>query len=1134
MPRLISTRQSDVKYAATPAPTKESSAGSQRSIASEGARARIARFCTMVSLLLCAMLATSCTSDIAGNGRVPTSISILPAGATIDAIGATQDFEVVITDQNGVVMEGQTIEWSALPVSVASVSTQGIATAQANGNSQIVAKSGGLQTSAALSVQQRANSLSKVSGDNQQGQVASQLPTQLRVVARDRMNNVVPGATVLFEVSSDGGSVTAASVIADATGGASTQWTLPTQASASHTVTARVNGAASATTQFAANAVAGPSATLEKASGDAQNGTVGINVSTVPTVRISDAFGNPVSGAAVLFQITGGGGAVTGAMTNTNSFGLASPTGWQLGSVPGPNSLRATAALVAPVDFIATAIIGPPSQVLPHQGNSQSAAIGTAVAVDPGVRVSDAFGNGIEAFAVSFAVRGGGGSITGGSVLTDANGVAIVGSWTVGLTPGANQLTATAGSLTPVVLTATGTVTPANAVVHAGDNQSATVGSNVSVPPAIRVTTAQGHPAPGVLVAFTVASGGGSTGSSPVVTDANGVATASSWTLGTATGANTLSASVVGLSLVNFSATGTAGPAANMQIVAGNSQSAGVGTAVAIDPAVRVTDAFGNSVSGASVSFVITVGAGAVAGSPAVTNAGGIATVASWTLGALQGLNQLRADLSGVSSVTFSATGTVQPAAMVIHLGNNQSATVGTQVVVAPAVRVTDAGSAPVQGVSVNFTVTGGGGTVAGGSATTDVNGVATVTSWTLGTIAGANALQASVASLPSVNFSATGTAGVATSIVVQAGDNQTALAGTQVAVAPSVKVRDVFANPVSLVTVTYAVTGGGGSITGAAPQTSVLGIAAVGSWTLGAGANTLSATATGGGIAGNPISFNATGSISSFNIELRFLTGTTPAQTLAFNNAVARWQSIITGDIPPFALNVGAGDCGSNSPAVNETIDDLVIFVTLEPIDGAGMVLGSAGPCRIRPGGGGPTALLPITGRMRFDTADLASMEASGILENVILHEMGHVLGIGTLWPAPFKALLALPSLPSSPGVDTHFTGLSAIAAFNTVGGAGYAFNKVPVENTAGGAGTRDAHWRESLFASELMTGFIGAGSSPLSVVTIKSLEDLGYTVSTATADTYILPGGGAMDTSPKIHLMGDVITTPPRIGGG
>jgi hypothetical protein len=168
----------------------------------------------------------------------------------------------------------------------------------------------------------------------------------------------------------------------------------------------------------------------------------------------------------------------------------------------------------------------------------------------------------------------------------------------------------------------------------------------------------------------------------------------------------------------------------------------------------------------------------------------------------------------------------------------------------------------------------------------------------------------------------------------------------------------------------------------------------------------------------------------------------------------------------------------------------------------------------------------------MSFDVADIANLESNGLLEAVILHEMGHVLGIGTLWN--LRGLLVNPSLPESTGVDTHFSGANAIAAFNTIGGANYSGQKVPVENSQGGSGTRDAHWRDNLFFNELMTGFVNSGSNPLSIVTIRSLEDLGYGVNAGAADSYFLPlGGAALEPLPSHHLMNDLAPVPIRIGG-
>ena len=98
------------------------------------------------------------------------------------------------------------------------------------------------------------------------------------------------------------------------------------------------------------------------------------------------------------------------------------------------------------------------------------------------------------------------------------------------------------------------------------------------------------------------------------------------------------------------------------------------------------------------------------------------------------------------------------------------------------------------------------------------------------------------------------------TQVTKNAGDNQTATAGTAVPIPPSVIVQDQAFNPVAGYTVTFSVASGGGSITGADAVTNSSGIATVGSWTLGAvpGTNTLTVTAV--GLAGSGLIFTATG----------------------------------------------------------------------------------------------------------------------------------------------------------------------------------------------------------------------------------------------------------------------------------
>ena len=76
--------------------------------------------------------------------------------------------------------------------------------------------------------------------------------------------------------------------------------------------------------------------------------------------------------------------------------------------------------------------------------------------------MTDANDNPVADVGVSFTVASGGGSVTGESVQTDANGIATVGSWTLGATAGENSLSATAAGLAePVTFTATGNTAPA-------------------------------------------------------------------------------------------------------------------------------------------------------------------------------------------------------------------------------------------------------------------------------------------------------------------------------------------------------------------------------------------------------------------------------------------------------------------------------------------------------------------------------------------------------------------------------------------------------------------------------------------------------------------------------------------------
>ncbi len=242
----------------------------------------------------------------------------------------------------------------------------------------------------------------------------------------------------------------------------------------------------------------------------------------------------------------------------------------------------------------------------------------------------------------------------------------------------------------------------------------------------------------------------------------------------------------------------------------------------------------------------------------------------------------------------------------------------------------------------------------------------------------------------------------------------------------------------------------------------------------------------------------------SGFQIELVFATSVTATQEAAFRRAAERWMKILAPtDLPDVAFDRTLG-CGGDPKFERyvETIDDLMIVAAVEEIDGSRGTLARAGPCWRRSG-----SLLPLYGRMTFDVADLERLERVGELEDVVLHEMGHVLGIGTIW-RPLGLLQNPASEDDEP--DTHFTGRRTIEAFDEAGGANYTGAKVPVENT-GGPGTRNGHWREVVLVTELMTGYLDRGPEPLSAITVQSMADLGYSVDLAAADSYRLPDADA-----------------------
>lgn len=193
------------------------------------------------------------------------------------------------------------------------------------------------------------------------------------------------------------------------------------------------------------------------------------------------------------------------------------------------------------------------------------------------------------------------------------------------------------------------------AVVDVAAAPAATSQVAVAIPgPSVVVKDASGNPLAGVVVRFDVA-GGGAVQFPIATTDADGVASAGLWQIGPKVGSNVITATVEGLAPVTFTLASSAGPASAIGTFSGSGQFGAPGSTLSAPLVVRVTDAGGNVKPGVAVTFAVASGGGSLSSTTATTNASGLATSGSWTLGAGQ-CGQTVTATAGTLVTTFSAS----------------------------------------------------------------------------------------------------------------------------------------------------------------------------------------------------------------------------------------------------------------------------------------------------------------------------------------------------------------------------------------------------------------------------------------------------------------------------------------------
>jgi hypothetical protein len=651
--------------------------------------------------------------------------------------------------------------------------------------------------------------------------------------------------------------------------------------------------------------------------GNGQTGTVGALLADSVVVRVTDASGRPVENQPVTFSVTGGGGSLAPATSNTNADGRAGAR-WTLGTTAGAQSAQAkVTGTGAPANLVAvlTATANPAgaASIAMVSGNNQTGTAGSALTDSLVVVVRDAAGNPVPGVSVAWSAAGGG-SVSAPTVVTGPDGHSAV-RRTLGSTAGAETTVASSTGLSgsPVTFAATAAVGSAGRLtVTRQPSASAQSGVAFAVQPQVQLQDVNGNSVAqaGIAVTASLGSGPGGTliGSVTAATNGAGLATFSNLGLNGPAGSYTLN--FAGTNLTGATSDPVAigaGSASRLDLAVPPSATASSGSPLATQPAIQLVDAAGNPVAQGGVTVIAQIqsGTATLSGTTSVvTSSSGRAAFLNLTLSGASGSQATIA--FGAGGLAGVVSGTITLGAGTVSGGNSSLSVSGSPITAsggssAATVTVTarDASGNVIPGAAVSVSVTGsnsitqpaGGVTAANGVAAATVSsseaGIKTVTATINGTTVTQTATLTVNPAAPSAGHSSLSAApaGIA------------AVTGTSTV---TVTVRDAFDNPVPGATVLLAATGSGNAITQPVGTTSALGVSIGSLASSTAGAKVVSATAARGG---PPVAITQTATV-----------------TVGIGNAdpgtstVAVVPSSITVGVGSATVTVTARDAGGNT----------------------------------------------------------------------------------------------------------------------------------------------------------------------------------------------------------------------------
>jgi len=285
----------------------------------------------------------------------------------------------------------------------------------------------------------------------------------VKVTARDRFGNTASGFNGVVSISiANGplGSVLLGTTTDTAVLGTATFANLILQRVGSYTLQASATGLTGATSN---GFLIVPNSPTHLAF-TVQPSTTAPGAVITPSVQVTvrDAYDNPVpitGGVTVAIGSNPGAGTLSGTLTQSAATGVATFADLSINNGGIGYTLVATLGILPSATSAPFDIIGAAAQIAIQAGDGQTANVSSTVPISPSVVVRDQFGNPVPGWSVTFAVASGGGIVTGDNAITNTSGIATVGSWTLGSSPGTNTLAATASGSgvagNPVTFTAT-------------------------------------------------------------------------------------------------------------------------------------------------------------------------------------------------------------------------------------------------------------------------------------------------------------------------------------------------------------------------------------------------------------------------------------------------------------------------------------------------------------------------------------------------------------------------------------------------------------------------------------------------------------------------------------------------------